>query len=215
MARASKPLRRQPGSRQERQTYLICSEGKNTETLYFKGLRRELRASNVRIVVTSGQGEPYGVVEKAIAEVERATASGNDYDRVFCVIDVEAPPTHTHARLDAALRLAARHGIICVVSNPCFELYLLLHYQDVSAYLTTEEAGRLLEKHPCGYRRRGKLLNFEALQPGRAEAHRRAARLDRSHAGQPVPARNPWTSVPDLVTELESAAARHPQRPHA
>ncbi|MFG1883823.1 RloB family protein [Micromonospora sp. NPDC049102] len=203
MARSGKPLRRQPGTRLERKTYLVCSEGENTETLYFKGLPRELRAGNVRIEVFSGKGEPYGVVEKAVAEANRAAVQGEDYDEVWCVFDVEAPGAH--ARLGAALALAARHGINCATSNPCFEVYLLLHYADLP-YLTTEEACRRLEGHPCGYTRRGKLLDFEALKAGRPDAFRRAARLDRLSAGLPLADRNPSTSVPGLVAALESDA---------
>ncbi|MFI6267785.1 RloB family protein [Micromonospora zamorensis] len=204
MARPAKPLRRQPGTRPERKTYLVCCEGENTETLYFKGLRRELRAGNVRIEVFSGRGEPYGVIEKAIAEANRAAAQDDGYDEIWCVFDVEAPVAH--ARLEAALTLAARHGIKCAISNPCFEVYLLLHYEELS-YLTSDEACRRLERHPCGYRRRGKLLDFEALSAGRPDACRRAARLDRLSAGLPLADRNPSTSVPGLVTALESDAA--------
>ncbi|MEO3773765.1 RloB family protein [Micromonospora sp. B9E7] len=204
MARPGKPLRRQPGTRQERKTYLVCCEGENTEPLYFKGLRRELRAGNVRIEVFSGHGEPYGVVEKAVAEANRAATQGDGYDEVWCVFDVEAP--EAHARLSAALALAARHGVNCAISNPCFEVYLLLHYEELS-YLTSNEACRRLERHPCGYRRRGKLLDFEALRASRPDAFRRAARLDRLSAGRPLADRNPSTSVPGLVTALESDAA--------
>ncbi|MFI7433292.1 RloB family protein [Micromonospora haikouensis] len=202
MTRAGRPLRRRPGGRDERKTYLVCCEGENTETLYFKGLRRELRASTIRIEVFSGRGEPYGVVEKAIAEAARAAASGDEYDEVWCVFDVEAP--RAHSRLAPALALAARHDIKCAISNPCFEVYLLLHYEELTAYLTTAEASRRLEQHPCGYSLRGKQVDFEALRPGHAEAFGRAARLDRLHLGKPVATRNPSTSVPGLVTMLMS-----------
>ncbi|WBB73322.1 RloB family protein [Micromonospora sp. WMMD1128] len=200
MTRTSRPLRRRTGRYDERRTYLICSEGENTETWYFKGLRRELRAGTVRINILSGKGEPYGVVEKAIAEANQAAADGDAYDEVWVVFDVEAP--QPHARLASALALAARHGIRCAVSNPCFEVFLLLHYEDLFAYLTTDEACRRLERHPCGYSPRGKLVNFEALRSGRANALSRAARLDRLHREKPVDARNPSTSVPSLVTAL-------------
>ncbi|MFI7076420.1 RloB family protein [Micromonospora sp. NPDC049903] len=203
MRRRNKPLRRQPGRREERKAYLICSEGENTETLYFKGLRRELRAGTVRIEVFSGKGQPYGVVQKALTEAERAAAGGEPYDEVWCVFDVEAPDPH--AQLDAALGLAKQHRIHCAVSNPCFEVWLLLHFENLP-HLTTDEACRRLERHPCGYRRRDKGLNFEALRLGRAEAIRRASQLDRQQVGRSLPERNPSTSVPLLVTALESDA---------
>ncbi|MDG4807311.1 RloB family protein [Micromonospora sp. WMMD1120] len=146
------------------------------------------------------------MVEKAIAEADRAAAQGDGYDEVWCVFDVEAP--RAHARLGAALALAGRHGVNCAVSNPCFEVYLLLH-EDLP-YLTTIEACRRLEEHPCGYSRRGKLLDYEALRAGRPDAFRRAARLDRLSADRPLADRNPSTSVPGLVTALETDAASNP-----
>lgn len=208
MPRQHKPLRRGYGRRVERQRFLIYCEGELTEITYFKGVRRELRASTVRLEIVAGRGEPHGLVEKAVDHQRRAPRSEADgfepYDQVWCVFDVEAP--RPHARLAAALALARRNRVHCAISNPCFELWLLLHFQDQTGYLTTEDACDRLGRCPCGYSGRTKRLDYEALRGQRAQAVTRAALLDRKNDGEAVELRNPWTSVHVLVDTLFAQA---------
>lgn len=208
MPRHTKPLRRGYGQRGERQRFLIYCEGELTEITYFKGVRRELRASTVRLEIVAGRGEPYGLVEKAVDHQRRAPRSEADgfesYDQVWCVFDVEAP--QPHARLDAALALARRNRVHCAISNPCFELWLLLHFQDQTGYLTTVDACQRLGRCPCGYSDRAKRLDYEALRNRRSQAESRAELLDRGGTGEPPGLRNPWTSVHVLVAALFAQA---------
>ncbi|HBF80999.1 MAG TPA: hypothetical protein DD420_14035 [Streptomyces sp.] len=90
---------------------------------------RYLRALPVQICMGGEHGEPKSVVRAAIEHKKRAAHSPQDrwteYDQVWCVIDVEAPTPHSS--LSDALRLAERHGIEVALTNPCFELWILLH----------------------------------------------------------------------------------------
>jgi hypothetical protein len=200
-----KPLRRRHGNRQERQRFLIYCEGSVTEDLYFNELRRELRAATVSIKLGRHHGEPYQLVEEAIEHQRRAPQRAEDryetYDQVWCVFDVEAP--RSHPRLRDATRLADRHDVRCAISNPCFELWLYLHFRPHNRYVTTEEMCRLLEGCKCGYSRASKRFNFTTLHQRRATAHERARKLHERHASTPDIVRcNPWTSVDTLVDEL-------------
>lgn len=209
MSRGERPLRRTYGAREERQRFLVYCEGELTEITYFKGIRRELRAATVQIEIGSHHGEPHGLVRRAIAHQRLAPRRARDrfevYDQVWCVFDVESP--QPHPRLDDALHLARRFGVQCAVSNPCFELWLLLHFREQTGHLTTAEACKLLAACPCGYRTTAKQLDYDSLRVHREHASERAERLDVRTATAPtVRDRNPWTSVHALVDALYANA---------
>lgn len=53
--------------------------------------------------------------------------TGDDYDQVWCVLDVD------DFDFGEALAAARRSDINLAISNPCFELWLLLHHAGVTA----------------------------------------------------------------------------------
>ncbi len=79
---------------------------------------------------------PLDLVKRA---VERSKDS--EVDECWCVFDVEA--AQPHPNLEPAVRLAEQNGIRLAISNPCFELWLILHHQDRTAYVTTSAAEKL------------------------------------------------------------------------
>ncbi len=168
-------------------------------------MKRELRAGTVAIKIGAGHGEPYQLVKAAIEHQRRAPQQAEDryetYDQVWCVFDVEAP--QPHPRLAEAIRLADRRSVRCAMSNPCFELWLYLHFREQHGYVTSEQMGRLLEGCECGYTRNSKQFDFSAIHKRLVEASDRARRLHERHDGkEDVTKRNPWTSVDVLVAEL-------------
>jgi hypothetical protein len=82
-----------------------------------------------------GESDPLSIVTRA---VEEYPSPSDEVDEVWCVFDVEAPTPH--GNLTNALELAARNAINVALSNPCFELWLILHIELHSAYLTTASA---------------------------------------------------------------------------
>jgi hypothetical protein len=205
VSKRDQPLKRRHGSRPERQRFLIYCEGSVTEELYIKELKRELRAATVAIKIGNSHGEPYRLVTDAVEHQRRAPRQAEDryeaYDRVWCVFDVEAP--RPHPRLREAIELAEQHRVRCAVSNPCFELWLYLHFRDQHSYVTSEQMARLLEGCGCGYTRASKHFDFSAVHNRRAEAFERASRLHERHGDTlDVARRNPWTSIDALVAEL-------------
>ncbi|MCX4675226.1 RloB family protein [Streptomyces sp. NBC_01433] len=203
-----KPLTRTKGVRPEQRRFLIYCEGERTEDQYFRGLRADLRTLPVSICLGGEHGEPQSLVRAAIEHKERAPHSPQDrrtaYDEVWCVIDVEAPIPHDG--LDKAVELARRHGVEVALTNPCFELWIMLHFADVTRYSTSDDAQRALEKlGTCGYSLSRKHLAYDSLREGFGQARERAEALRRrTPKGH---RQNPWTDVDRLVGMLK--AARH------
>ncbi|MFE3825824.1 RloB family protein [Streptomyces sp. NPDC059092] len=213
MGRRGKPLRRAGSSRPEQRRFLIYCEGECTEKQYFKGLNQELKSLPVTICLGGTHGEPKSLVRAAIGHKRRAVNSAADrhteYDEVWCVVDVEAPKQHSS--LDEALALARESGIKVALTNPCFELWILLHLRNVFAYHTSDGAQRVLEKESgCGYTVQRKHLDYAELQGAKGEnyaaARKRALTLrSKSESGHLA---NPWTDVDELVELLRAARAK-------
>ncbi|MGI5245589.1 RloB family protein [Dactylosporangium sp. CA-139066] len=153
MARGRQPpasLRRRVGDRRPRKTLVVLCEGIRTEPEYLEALRRdpEVRdaaAVDIRIERGASGAVPLTLVRRAIEIRERARREEGEIDEVWCLYDVEWP-VH-HPSLAEARDLAARHGINLAVSNPCFELWLVLHFRDHRRFLDNDEARRVRREH--------------------------------------------------------------------
>jgi hypothetical protein len=120
---------RRPGTRPEKSRILIVCEGRETEPNYFRGLRDEetVRRRFVLEVRKGKGGSPVNAVEKAVEEIEKAAERKEQFDEVWCVIDVEQ--TGGNPRLIEARALARRNRIQLALSNPSFECWLLAHFE--------------------------------------------------------------------------------------
>jgi len=149
---------------------LVVCEGKKTEVKYLTTLNRLDDFERVNINISNVHGEPHRLIDAALAEV------GN-YDQIWCMFDVEAP--NPHPGIIGVLKLAEENGICLAVSNPCFELWLILHDTDQTGYLKTEQAERLAQAIP---EVNGKdITNPNKLVLRRGEAIRRAQMLRKHH----------------------------------
>ncbi len=191
--------RRRPSAEQKRRILILC-EGKETEPGYLRALRKEFRPPLVEIMIEGHGEDPKALVERAVArkqeaerEAHRKGDSAISPDEIWCVFDVDE-----HGRLADARQQARDNGIELAVSNPCFELWALLHFQDQTAYLAREKVRGFLKRHLPDYR---KSLPFDRLWHGYEEAVRRAEHLDRRCEERDCPGDNPSTGVYRL-TEL-------------
>ncbi len=125
--RLAKTLQRKKAMIAPYDRVLIVCEGAKTEPEYFKEMRTAFRLSNANIIICGEEcgSDPLSVVKYAIDKFKEDP----DYNRVYCVIDRDK-----HATFDAAInkvrhtRLGSKTSIHNIVSIPCFELWLLLHY---------------------------------------------------------------------------------------
>ena len=92
------------------------------------------------------------------------------YDEVWCVFDVDA-----HPHLPDAKQKAEANRIKMAISNPCFELWLLLHFQDQRAHIERDQVQSACRGHMPRY---VKEVPFELVFPHHQEAVERAVALD-------------------------------------
>jgi hypothetical protein len=181
-----------------RTTFRVYSEGTSTEPEYIDALRRLpvfTDSVSIDILVEESGASPMTLVEMA-CEAKRA---GLDIDYFWCVYDIECPQPHPY--LDRALDMATANGVFLAISNPCFELWLILHLADQTAYLTTDEAVRRRSGLDGSD---GKHLEPERYMPHLSAAVKRAKSLQKKHLldGTSHPDDNPSSTFYRLVEQL-------------
>jgi hypothetical protein len=125
--------------------FLIVSEGELTEQQYLAAIRRSLRArSNDILFIPPGPTSPVEIVKKARDLRRKANAEKDPYDFVWCVFDVESKMDQkARPRLSEAIAMARQLDINVALSNPCFELWILLHEVQQEAWIGSDRAQSL------------------------------------------------------------------------
>jgi hypothetical protein len=199
--RDRRPGRRAP-FREPKPVILIVCEGERTEPEYFEGFARACRNSRVRIRVAEEHGVPRTLVTtakryKKAAEAD-AKRGGDDhlaYDAVWCVFDVDDHPQVADAR-----QMARANGIELAISNPCFELWLLLHFRESPGMQPRDTMRRMLSRHVPGYDKR---VEFTVYAEGYPQAVKRAEQMDKKAEEDGDSGRNPTTGAYRLTREIE------------
>lgn len=172
-----------------------------TEPEYLFAFRAWCRNPRVEVQIPREHGVPLTLVELAVelrGEAEdRARAERDEnlaFDEVWCAYDVDE-----HPRLNDARQLAAANEIDLAVSNPCFELWLLLHFRDSPGMRHRHDVQALLAKFIEGY---DKHLEPALVLSGYEKALERALRLDRDATEMEESGRNPTTGVHRLTESI-------------
>ena len=197
--RDRKPGRRTP-SREPKPVILIVCEGQKTEPQYLEGFKRACHNPRVEIKISDRHGVPRTLVEIAKhlkAEREKAAKQYEDeniaYDSVWCVFDIDEHPNVPDAR-----QMARDNEIEVAISNPCFELWLLLHFRGNPGAHHRDKIREMLIAFVPAY---DKDVKFAMYADGYQKAAARAARMDQIAAGVGTTGHNPTTGVYKL-TEL-------------
>jgi hypothetical protein len=201
MARRHDDLRRRRPFTEPRPRLLVCCEGQVTEPSYFNGLKRQGHNNLLHVEVKPGGLAPKTLVDYAVGlkdEAERAARRQNDdnlkFDEVWCVFDVDA-----HEHIPDAKQKAATNRVSLAISNPCFELWLLLHFQDQRAHIERHHVQSACRGHMPGY---DKEVPFETVFPHHQEAVARAEALEIWQEQQNRPGGNPSTGIHRLTTRI-------------
>ena len=167
--------RKNRASRKQKTVFRLHVEGKVTEREYFQCVK----SPDIHLSFAQSAGlDPKSLVQKARAELRLRNPrdTNNSFDELWCVFDVDQ-----HERLAEALSDARNSGINVAVSNPCFELWLVLHVRDQNAY-TSRTAIQRESRHL--HLTEGKNLAEGAcdrLKGSTLDAKKRAIELSRNH----------------------------------
>ena len=192
------PKRGRAEKRTPRYVLRVLTEGRRTEPDYFIVWRR--RNARVHLNLADSGMTPDALVRRAKEHLrgQPRRRADRDFDEIWCVFD-----TDEHENLPHAVEDAGQNGIDVAVSNPCFELWLVLHAQEQTAPIDRHGVQRLSNELGLSDGKRIADTARNTLVEAFETAKDRAQALDQRHAGNDSPPRsNPSTDVWRLVDQL-------------
>ncbi len=181
---------RKTGIRPERHLVLIVCAG-TTEEVYFNSYRVPYLTHEIH-VHKSKSPDPENVVKCALAWIKTLGVDVKDGDFAWCVFDVDQ---YTQENIRKARSLATQYGINTSQSNPCFEVWYLLHFNYIDVIMTPGEAETRLKGFIKGY---VKTRNYSDKVKERLQTALTNAKKLGEENGQ----NNPSTQVYDLIYKL-------------
>lgn len=210
--RQKKQLERKRARRASYDRILIVSEGSKTEPNYFREIRAayRLHTANVEVQPSESGTEPIQVVQYAKALFENGDRNKQiqprAFEQVYAVFDRDDHRTYFNAlkmteSLDGKLRNDNKQAVSfkAVTSVPSFELWLLLHFEDIQAPLHRDEVMRRLKLCIRGYEK-GVDSAFASTHDRLNVAMQRAQALAARFSAYTAP--EPYTAIAGLVTLL-------------
>lgn len=204
-------LQRRRATREPKRRFVIVCEGMNTEPAYFRCLQRSISNALIELEIVSAAGVPYTIAQRAMQEARGRGLSGprrrrrdsyEEKDEVWAVFDRDE-----HPRYEEAARLCQDHHIGLARSNPCFELWLILHDADYDKpdgrHIVQEELEHLRPEYE---RDKRKLPDCASLIDRIEAAETRAARQLQRRAEEGQPYGPPSTTVHELTRAIRAAA---------
>ena len=195
--KSKRKVSRRSKQTQIRHTILIVTEGKETEPNYFNKWKSELRkVASVKIV----GGDKCGTHPRNIVEYAIAMKRGASYDHVWCVFDRDS-----HPKIHEAIKMAEGNDLDYALSNPCFELWLLIHFQNQEAHIERKALCSILKKHIPDYDKSMSNI-YDAIINDQNKAIKHASALRQKHLreGTNTEEANPSTGIDKLVLKLNN-----------
>ena len=206
-------IKRSGPRREPKARFILFCEGRNTEPVYFSAIKKVCTGAVVSIECRRGVGAPITIAQQAS---EFAKSEGlargtrrrrnlfEETDEVWAVFDRDE-----HERYEEAIKLCESNGIRVARSNPCFEVWLILHEQDYDRQDDCHQVQRVLQQLRPEYDVSGaKVPNCEEMVVRVLEAERRAEVQLQRRQNEMAPHGRPSTTVGKLTKAIREAGRR-------
>lgn len=182
-----KNFERQKPNLNPKKVILILCEGKKTEINYFTRLKEFLNLTNIHIQ-SAKRSAPTHIMQEA--------KDSSDYDEIYCVFDKD-----NHENLDKILQEAQKYKIQAIVSAPCFEFWLLLHFMATTQDFMTCKAVQKHKDFKKNLPHYQKDYDFkELIEKCLQTAIKNAKQINKSNLKE---RKSPYTQIVALVERLQ------------
>ncbi len=196
-------LSRRPAKREPLRRFTIFCEGENTEPDYFRALERKYRRQALIGLEIVPVGVPMTIARQASARMKKQRQNSFDEnDQVWAVFDRDEHPNH-----EAAIRMCEENRVGVARSNPCFEVWLILHVDDYDRSDHRKAVQRHLKTLRPEYDpANGKSCDCDHLVKSVEQAEARATRQLALRHREDAPFGPPSTTVGHLTVAIRAAA---------
>jgi hypothetical protein len=177
---------------------IIACEGAKREKIYFEMLANRNQRVKIKILAPAedkaGLSAPHWILERAISFTEEIGA--NKYDTLWFVLDTDL----WKREILEEIKTECKDNWFIALSNPCFEVWLIMHYLDPSEITSTtsKQLKRELNvKILGGYKVEIAVKNVK-------DAFERAKRADISDHFIPVPKTTKVYKVVDQIINKQN-----------
>ena len=189
--------KRRSGNRKEYKTLILVCEGEKTEPIYFNHYKE--RRSGLRILTpNSTVTDPENLVNFALRQIKKYDLDIGYGDQVWCVFDADG---NKKENIEKAKALAGNKVKLCL-SNPCFELWYLLHFYYFDNKTSTAEVQQKLNRYIKNYDKTKDY--FDLLISNREKAIKNSKKVNNKHFDNGMKSildinSNPSTQVHEIV----------------
>ena len=202
-------VRRRPRTRAKR--YLVVCGGEATEPQYFEHLQTEISKTNSCIIkvipktMSPSQLAKHAAIRKHDDERDNGD-SADRYAAIFVVVDVDDFHDHLQAQ-----QTCTNNDISFIISNPCFEVWLIDHLQPCpEAYVNTADVERYAAQKGITGGPRHKHINWETIADctqnaiANAQKHNSESKTTARKQLTPYSESNyaPWTDMPEVIKAI-------------
>lgn len=186
--------------------YLVIAEGKNkTETFYLSNFQKQGKAYSLQFAKAGSKTDADSLYKTMIQKWKELELSSEKGDLGFIVLDIDNDPQ----KADKVLKLIQKNrnqSIRFIVSNPTFEIWLLMHFKYTTKHFADGNAViNELKRYIPDYEKNRDcfLVCADRLQ----DAVSNSAKLEKHFEGCSWPSVecNPRTDMGMLITHLFNA----------
>lgn len=196
--------RAQSYKRQRSPIILIVCEGRNkTERIYFS--HYQTRDSSYRLLIKDSEAtDVMGMAKRTSYLYSHYQMDGAIGDKAFCLIDMDLNRDKYEVYLKAKRKFPQ---IQFIVSNPCFEIWLLYHFtENPKVECTSQAVKEQMKKYVPDYNESTDVFTLCNLQDEYAKAINRSEKKNSFYGADiPLAERNPYTEVQDVIAVLKES----------
>jgi len=204
-------LKRSEPKRECKKRFLIVCEDSKSAPNYFKVLRKELKiAASIEVCPSVLGTDPVNVVQSAIdirKKIEKESKT-DPFDSVWAVFDADIH-LEQPSKISSARQLANRKTIKLAISNPCFEYWVILHFENYGKTQQTSKQienklSKLWQTHEKNKYEKGK-ADFSHVVKKYDDARNCAEQGRRQSAGRSPEDQNPCSEIYLLIDEIQKS----------
>jgi hypothetical protein len=122
---------RKPSRDRRRQDVYLAVEGERTEPEYFRGVQERFFREGEFVLHVARNPNGFNTARRVVEEAVRVR--GENDAPAWAICDLDDKSVHDPQDVAMAAKEAKEHGVAFVLCNPCFEVWLHLHFTARSA----------------------------------------------------------------------------------